>query len=83
MTKVSKNLKKRSWLLKKVVTLTFLLISSLLVNAQQQIVVKGKVFSEKNNEAIIGATIKVKKSAKGELNGTISDGKGNFSLNVK
>jgi len=83
MTKVSKNLKKRSWLQQKLVTLTFLLISSLLVNAQQQIVVKGKVFNEKSNEVIIGATVKVKNAGKGGINGTISDENGNFSLTVK
>jgi TonB-linked SusC/RagA family outer membrane protein len=83
MTKVSKNLKKRSWFLQKIATLTFLLISSLLVNAQQQVVVKGKVFSEKNSDAIIGATVKVKGSVKGEQLATVTDIKGNFSINVK
>ena len=51
MTKVLKKIKKRSLFLQKTTLLTFLLISSLLVNAQQQkIVLKGKVFDEKTDE---------------------------------
>lgn len=83
MTKVSKKSKKRSCFLQKTATLTFLFIFSLFVNAQQQVVVKGTVFSEKNSEAIIGATVKVKGSGRGEQPGTISDAKGNFSLIIK
>jgi len=83
MTKVLKKIKKRSLFLQKTTLLTFLLISSLLVNAQQQkIVLKGKVFDEKTDEVVIGANIKVKGQAKGEQALTVTNTNGSFSLTI-
>ena len=83
MTKVSKKIKKRNCFLKKTMVLTFLLISTFLVNAQQQIVVKGKIIDEKTNEEITGATIKIKDSGRNNQSGVITDVNGNFSITVK
>ena len=83
MTKVSKKLKKRNWFLQKIIALTFLLISSFFVNAQQQrIVLKGKVFDEKTDEAVIGANIKIKGQEKVEQSGSITNTNGSFSLSI-
>jgi TonB-dependent starch-binding outer membrane protein SusC len=82
MTKVLKIKKEQSWFLQKTVVLTFLLFSSLFASAQQQkIVVKGKVFDDKTNEVLIGASIKAKKPAVSQ--GTVSDVNGNFSIDAK
>jgi TonB-linked SusC/RagA family outer membrane protein len=84
MTKILHKSKKRSFLLQKITLLTFLSISTLLINAQQHsVTIKGSVLDEKTNETIIGATIKVKEAGKSGSAGTITDASGNFSLAVK
>lgn len=45
----------------------------------EQIELKGKVLDQKTNESIIGATIKLKKTAEG----TVSNANGDFTLRVK
>ena len=84
MTKLSNKSKKRSFFIQKITLLTFLLTVPFLLSAQQHnITIKGKVFDEKNNDVIIGATVKVKETEKGTSAGTISDASGIFSLVVK
>jgi TonB-linked SusC/RagA family outer membrane protein len=83
MTKVLKKIKKRSLFLQKTTLLTFLMISSFILNAQQEkIVLKGKVFDEKTDEVVIGANIKIKGQAKGEQTVAVTNTNGSFILNV-
>jgi TonB-linked SusC/RagA family outer membrane protein len=59
--------------------LTVLLATLLSLSAfAQQIEIKGKVFDEKTNVSVIGATVKLK----GKQGGTITDTNGNYSLSV-
>src|ERR1035437_4926459 len=58
-------------------SIIFLIISTMSVSAQNQLV-KGTVTDEKTNMALIGVSVKVD----GTTNGSITDFNGNFSLNV-
>lgn len=84
MIKVLQKYRRTGWSLQKIGVITFLLISSLTICAQQKkIVVKGRVLDDKTNEAIIGAAIKIRGLEKEIQIGTVSDVNGNFSIDVK
>jgi TonB-dependent starch-binding outer membrane protein SusC len=81
MTKVVHFFKKTNGFLQGTVVLTFFLIS-LPISAQEQLIVKGKVFDATSNNTLVGATVISKEEGAAE-NGVLTDGNGGFIVKVK